>query len=154
MPTATIPAVTVVEADAYFATSPRGPAWAAVAPGQDLALLEAERWLMMLCPNPEAEGCCGDFTTAWTMAVCELALAIHLSPTAIISGRPTGMLAVQSQSLEGLSQSFFAPDQAQTSRYGIKASPVLRAFPWVGDMIGCWITRGKGSSAVIPRYRS
>lgn len=153
MTTATIPAVTTVEADAYFATTLRAPAWAAVAPNQPLALQEATRWLMTLCPDPDADCCCGTFTEAWTAAVSELALAIHTSPTAIISGKPTGMLVVRSQTLGDLSREFFAPGEAPASRYSIRASPVLRAFPWLGDIVGCWLTKG-GGSAILDRVRS
>jgi hypothetical protein len=43
----------------------------------------------------------------------------------------------------------------QTSRYGPRAPLVLRAFPWLGDILGCWLpSYGGGTSGVINRYRS
>jgi hypothetical protein len=158
-----IPVITAAEADAYFLTTPRNTAWVAITPAtmRPLLLTEAERWLRGLCPNPDAEGCCGVFSDAWAAAVSELALAIHQNPTAIIGGAaaagPVG--EVKSQKLGDLSIEFYqsrsgeAPVQA--SRYGPRAPLVLRALPWLGDILGCWLpSYGSGTSGVIARYRS
>lgn len=158
-----IPVVTTAEADAYMATTLRGTAWLAIPPAdRDLLVVEAQRWLAPLCPNPDAEGCCGVFADRWVAAVGELAMALKLSPGAVISGAasaggPAG--EVKRQKLGDLEQEFFQAraNEAviQTSRYGVKAPLVLQAFPWLGDLIGCWLpSYGGGSGGVINRYRS
>ena len=85
-PTATVtatalPVVTVPDATAYFATTPRSAEWAAVIT-QQIWLNEANRWLGALCFD-QAKDCCGrSFDAAYTEAVSELALALSKSPTA------------------------------------------------------------------------
>jgi hypothetical protein len=161
-PIITLPTVSGAMADAYMATTIRDAAWLAIPAGdRGILLQEAQRWLKGLCPNPNAEGCCGDFATQWTEAVSELALALKTSPTAIITGGASAGGAtgeVKRQKLGDLEQEFFQARAGavatQTSRYGPKAPAVLRAFPWLGDIIGCWIKGGSGSGAVIARYRS
>jgi hypothetical protein len=161
MATAAPPLVTVIQADAYFAPGPRAAEWTKLTdPQKDSALTEAQRWMETLCVDPDRTGCCGVFADRWTMAVSEVALALHLSPTAIITGAPAAGGAtgeVKRQKLGDLEIEYFQASAGgavvQTSRYGPKANPLLRAFPWLGDIIGCWITGGTGSS-VIARYRS
>lgn len=158
--TAVLPTVSGAMADAYMATTIRDAAWLAIPAGdRDVLLLEAQRWLKGLCPDPAATGCCGDFATQWTEAASELALALKLSPTAIITGGASAGGAtgeIKRQKLGDLEQEFFQArtGTTTTSRYGPKAPAVLRAFPWLGDILGCWIKGGGGSGSVIARYRS
>lgn len=161
-PTA-IPVVVAPDADAYFLTTMRNAAWLAITPPtRDLLLLEAQRWLNGLCPNPDAEGCCGDFATQWTAAVSELALALNTNPSAVIGGAASSGGAageVKRQKLGDLEQEFFqsraGEAQVQTSRYGVKAPYILQRFPWLGDILHCYLpSYGGGSSGVINRYRS
>jgi hypothetical protein len=153
------PVITAVEADAYMATTMRNAAWLAIpAADRGVLLLEAQRWLNGLCPNPDATGCCGDFATQWAAAVSELALALHLSPTAVISGAAAAGTTgeVKRQKLGDLEVEFFqsTPGKAvkQSSRYGPKAPYILQAFPWLGDLIGCWLPSVGGR--VIPVERN
>jgi hypothetical protein len=154
----TIPVVTEAQADAYFATTPRNDAWLAITPAtlRPLMLTEAERWLRGLCPNPDAVGCCGDFATQWTIAVSELALAIHQSPTAIISGAASAGTVgeVKRVKLGDLEREFFQAREGQvvqSGRYGPKAPLVLQAFPWLGDIIGCWLPSTSGRMIPVER---
>jgi hypothetical protein len=115
-----------------------------------------------LCPNPNAEGCCGVFADQWTAAVSELALALKQNPSAVIGGAAAGGGAtgeVKRQKLGDLEQEFFQARAGeavvQTSRYGPKAPLVLQRFGWLGDLIGCWLpSYGGGSSRIIARVRS
>ena len=172
------------DADDYFVHSFNGQAWMAL-PVQDktIALREATKWLEAgLCwkgekcdstqplawPRVIAEtGCCAsaDCTTlppAIVQATAELALALHLNKTAIISGGAAGGGAtgeVKKQQLGDLSIEFFqaragdAP--VQTSRYGPTAPLVLQRFPWLGDLLGeCYMQVSTGAARIIARVRS
>jgi hypothetical protein len=148
---------TVVAADAYFLTSFNGAAWAALTVGQkDLALKEAYRWLDTLCWKKE--DCCGrDFEQAFLAAAAELALALHTNPTAIIGAPSSGTTGeVKRVKLGDLEQEFFQAREGATStgRVGSKAPLVLQRFPFLYDMLSCWIHGSWGSSGVIARYRS
>ena len=143
---------TVVAADAYFLTSFNGPAWAALTVDQKaLALKEAYRWLDTLCWKQE--DCCGrDFEAAFLAASAELALALHTNPTAIIGAPSSGTTGeVKRQKLDALEIEFFqaAPGQVATSnRLGSKAPLILQRFPWLYDMLSCWIHSNWGNRAI------
>ncbi len=147
-----LPVVTVPDADAYFLTTPRNAEWAAVV-DQQAWLNESQRLLTALCFD-QTKDCCGrDFATSWTEAVSELALALSKDPNAIIGGvtAPTGQ--IKKQQLGDLSQEFFEGG-GSSSRYGPNAPKVLQAFPWLGDILDCWMVGSYGSSRVILRVRS
>ena len=154
-----LPVITTVEADAYFATTPRAAAWAAVTGDPDILLTEAQTWLAALCWD-EATDCCGnDFTAAYTRAVSELALALSTNPTALIgtsaaSGGAVG--PVKRQKLDALEIEYFEPggSSSSSSAPGTTKGPlVLRTFPWLRDIIGCWVKNG-GSNQLVYRVRS
>lgn len=156
----TLPAITTALADAYFALTPRNAAWTAVTDKQ-IQLSEAQKWLGALCFD-QAKDCCGrSFDAAWTEGVSELAFALHQNPTALIGGGVAGGGAtgeVKRQQLGDLSIEYFqarageAP--VQTSRYGPNAPLVLQRFPWLGDILGCWLKVPTGSSRILARVRS
>jgi hypothetical protein len=151
-----VPAVT-----AYFATTPRDPAWKAVpAADQAIYVQEALRWLQALCPEFH-DNCCVAFDDAWLRAVAELALALSANPTVLIGGGataagPTG--EVKRQKLGDLEIEFFqarAGEAVSTgSRYGPKAPLVLQRFPWLGDILGCWLPSYGSGGRIVPRWRS
>jgi hypothetical protein len=157
----TLPTITEVEAAAYFATTPRNAQWLAIsAPDQVIALTEAQTWLGQLCWNPTADCCGNTFDASYTRAVSELALALHSNPTALIStGAATSATGpVKRQKLDALEVEYFDPRGAGSatvadSRYGPKAPLVLPKFPWLGEVIGCWLTH-TGSQSLIRRVRS
>ena len=157
----TLPAITTALADAYFALTPRNALWTAVTDKQ-IQLGEAQKWLGALCFDQRRDCCGRSFDAAWTEAVSELALALHQSPTALIgggavSGGATG--EVKRQQLGDLSVEYFQSRAGeavvQTSRYGPNDPLVLQRFPWLHDVLSCWLpSYGGGNSRVIARVRS
>jgi hypothetical protein len=148
----TLPVVTVAQADAYFLTTPRSAAWAAVA-DQQIQLNEANRWLGALCFD-QTRDCCGRvFADAYTEAISELALALSANATAIIGAAGTGDKIKRAQ-LGSLSVEYSDAGASTTSRYGPRAPYVLQRFPWLGDVLGCWLNVPTGSSRIIARVRS
>lgn len=147
--------IAVSDADAYFLTTPRNADWTAVTDKQ-IQLNESQRWLNGLCYD-ETRDCCGrSFGAAWVEAVSELALALSMNPTAIISGSAaaTGTQgAIKEQALGELKQSFYdvKDGQVSTSKYGPQSPKVLQAFPFVGEIIGCWLNVATGSARIISR---
>ena len=148
----TLPVVTVAQADAYFLTTPRSAAWAAVA-DQQIQLNEANRWLGALCFDQTRSCCNRVFDAAYTEAVSELALALSANATAIIGAASTGGKIKRAQ-LGGLSVEYSEAGASTTSRYGPNAPLVLQRFPWLGDVLGCWLNVPTGSSRIIARVRS
>ena len=148
----TLPAIDNTDATAYFAGTVREAAWAAVT-DSDAQLVEAQRWLGALCWD-ETKDCCGrDFEEAYTSAVCELALALSANATAIIGAASTGGKIKRAQ-LGGLSVEYSEASASATSRYGPRAPYVLQRFPWLGDILGCWLNVATGSSRIVARVRS
>jgi hypothetical protein len=146
-----LPVVTLVEADAYFLNTPRNAAWTAVV-DQQIQLNEANRWLSALCYD-QTKDCCGRvFADAYTEAVSELALALSKDPDALlVSTGSTG--AIKKAQLGGLSVEY-ADSSAAVARYGPQAPFVLQRFPFLGDVLGCWLNVATGSSRIIARVRS
>ena len=155
--------VSVTDADAYFATTPRDAEWTAIVDKQ-IWLNEANRWLGQLCFETTKGTCCGmTFDQAWLAANAELALALSKSPTAII-GAPTAAAtgthgAIKSQKLGDLQQDFYDLKDGQavqtSSRFGPNDAIVLQRFPWIADLLGCFMSLQKTSGTrVIARVRS
>lgn len=170
--------ITELEADEYFALGLAADAWAAV-PVKEGALRSAAAWLNSI---PWAGECCGSANRflAWprqnaecncSTATCdtlppqikaaqaELALQLGTNPGALIGmggSNQSSKGAIQSQTLGGLSQSFYAPTETATVLSG-NAPLVLRTFPWLVDLLGCWADQSKlksGSSRILARVRS
>jgi hypothetical protein len=152
----TLPVIDTVAADAYFSGTVREAAWAAVT-DPDAQLTEANAWLAALCWD-ETKNCCGnDFTAAYTRAVSELALALSGNPTSLIGGVETASTQlVRRQKLGDLEIEYQAPTTGAvvTGRYGPKAPLLLQRFPWLGDILGCWLKTPTGDSRIIARVRS
>ena len=152
------PVVPIADADAYFATTPRDAEWTAVTDKQ-IWLNESYRWLAQLCMD-DTRQCCGmSFADAWTVANSELALALSKSPGAIIGGPSAGGTtgAIKEQKLGDLMQSFYdvKDGSVSASRFGPNDPLVLQRFPWIYDIIGCYLNVTKSSGTrVIARVRS
>lgn len=108
-----------------------------------------------------AAGTCGaaDCTTLppdVVSAVCQLALSLQISKAALVpalggssvtnSTATQGTGPVKRQKLGDLEQEFFAPGGNATSSSGVTAAhpsavipTVLRQFPWLGDLLRCWM---------------
>ena len=150
----TAPVVTVPDATAYFATTPRSAEWTAVTT-QQTWLDESQRYLKQICVDEKAD-CCGmTFAEAWTATVSEVALALSKDPSAVIGGGAviSTQGAIKSQKLGDLQQDFYdvKSGQESTSKYGPNAPIILRKFPWISDLFGCYMTGSYGSSRVISR---
>lgn len=153
----TLPTITPAIADAYFLTTPRNADWGAATDHQ-IWLNEANRWLGALCFD-QAKDCCGrSFDAAYTEAVSELALALSKSPAALVGGGAASSSAgaVKRNQLGDLVQEFYDVKDAGTAatKYGPSAPLVLQRFPFLGDIIGCWLNVATGSSRIIARVRS
>jgi len=154
----TLPTITPAMADAYFLTTPRNADWNAATDHQ-IWLNEANRWLGALCFD-QGKDCCGrSFDAAYTEAISELALALSKSPTALVgggasSGGASG--AVKRNQLGDLVQEFYdvKDGAATTTKYGPNSPLVLQRFPFLGDVIGCWLNVSTGGSRIIARVRS
>ena len=136
-----LPTVTVTDADVYFSSTPRDGAWQATT-DKDIWVDEATTWLAALCWDDKATCCGNDFNDAYIRAVSELALALSQNPTALIGGAATASTgAIKRQKLDVLEVEYF--DTASSSAGASKVFPatgptVLRVFPWLRDIIGCW----------------
>jgi hypothetical protein len=151
-----LPVVTLAEADAYFLNTPRNAEWVALT-DQQIWLNEAQRLLGALCFDEKADCCGRTFATAWTEAISELALALSANPTAIIGGPGSApSQLVKRQKLGDLELEYQAPTAGTVtaSRYGANAPLVLQRFPWLGDVLSCWLNVPTGSSRIIARVRS
>ena len=155
--TTTLPVVTVPDATAYFATTPRSAEWVALTT-QQIWLDESQRYLKQLCVDQDAD-CCGmTFAEAWTATASEAALALSKDPSSVIGGGAVTSTqgAIKSQKLGDLQQDFYDTKSGQetTAKYGKNAPIILRKFPWIGDLLGCYMTQSYGSSRIIARVRS
>ena len=153
----TLPIVTPALSDAYFATTPREADWGAVT-NKQAWLNEANRWLGALCFDQKKDCCGRSFDAAYTEAISELALALSKNPTALVD--PTAYYsstgAIKRNQLGDLAQEFYdiKGASASTSKYDISAPLVLQRFPWLGDVVGCWLGTATGRSRIIARVRS
>jgi hypothetical protein len=154
--TTALPTVDIAAADAYFATTSRDALWQAIT-DKDIWLNEAKGWLGQLCYDTTKDCCGNDFNAAYTRAVSELALALQQSPAAIVSaaGSSPSQL-VRRQKLGDLEVEYQAPTAgtAVGNRYGPNAPLVLQRFPWLGDVLSCWLKTPTGSARIIARVRS
>jgi hypothetical protein len=152
-----LPTVTVTDADVYFSSTPRDGAWQATT-DKDIWVDEATTWLAALCWDDKATCCGNDFNDAYIRAVSELALALSLNPTALIGGgvASTGTTgAVKRQKLGDLEVEYFPVGSGgSSSTPGTTKGPlVLRTFPWLRDIIGCWVLNS-GANQLAYRVRS
>ena len=143
--------------DVYFLTTPRAADWVAV-PDQQPSLNEAYKWLAQLCVD-QTKQCCGmSFDDAWVAANGELALALSQNPNAIIGGgvqQNTG--GTKRQKLGDLEIEFFQASNSSpdTIKYGVNDPLVLQRFPWLGELLSCYLVSVKTSGTrVIARVRS
>ena len=156
----TLPLITTAMADTYFATTPRDAQWRAISGAeQAISLTEAQTWLGQLCWD-QAATCCGNtFDASYTRAVSELALALHGNPTALIgTGAATSATGpVKRQKLGDLEVEYFdsrgSGSTATATAPTAKGTLVLQRFPWLRDILQCWLIN-TGSSNLIRRVRS
>jgi hypothetical protein len=169
--------IDVTDADVYFSNSFNATVWAAIPPAaQAVALAEATRWLDTLCWKGEkcdpaqamawprkipASGCCTAATCAITppaviQATSELALALYQNQTAIVGGAAStsSIGAIKRQKLGDLEVEYhpLSSGSATTTSLPPSAPLVLRTFPWLKDLLGCYANFGANS--LMLRVRS
>ncbi len=153
--------IAVAEADTYMATTLKATDWAALTTAQKgQALNEAQAALRTLRWCTDEATCCGrDLIAGYTAAASELALVLFNNSTAVFgaaSQLPTPV--VKRQKLGDLEQEFFSPKETRSpqvlpndARVGRYSPTVLRLYPWLLDLIGCWVSRNNES--MVPLFR-
>ena len=169
--------VTLAEADAYFSGTASGKdgdnhnnAY------KEAALIQATQWLDLL---GWAGKCCGSaqrlqwpregVTCMCRDAVCteipfqvkqatyELAFKLVHNPDSItggVKGPTVQQGAVKRQQLGDLSIEFFEFKDGEGSKISVTGPVVLQSFPFLVDMLGCWLAGSYGSSRILARVRS
>ncbi len=175
--------ISIAEADAVYADSLNNAGWTALTTEQkqqalmaSTTALEGLNYTGVRCtPStndatkpqalqwPRSNGECKGITCTCAaiplpvqQACAFLALNLFNDPNAIIPGVPTPMPqrgAVQKQKLGDLEQSFFAPSDVGT-KIGVSAPIVLQKFPYLVDLMACWLSGNYGQSAIIERVRA
>ena len=153
--------ITTADADAYMATTLKASTWAALTTEQKgQALKSAQDSLRTLKWCTDETTCCGkELIPSYTAAATELALVLFNDNTAVLGAadqlpRPV----VSREKLGDLEQWFFSPISTRSPRVlpsdrrvGSYAPTVLRLYPWLLDLIGCWIDRQDESLVPIAR---
>jgi hypothetical protein len=155
--------IDVDDADDYMETTLKADAWAALTETQKgQALKSAQDALRTLRWCTDEETCCGkELEPSYTAAASELALVLFQNNTAVFGAAnqlPTPV--VKRQKLGDLEQEFFAPGTVAGSpvqalprdgRVGRYSPTVLRLYPWLLDLIGCWVDRQMNSRVPLLR---
>jgi hypothetical protein len=153
--------ITAADADTYMATTLKASTWAALTTEQKgQALKSAQDSLRTLKWCTDETTCCGkELIPSYTAAATELALVLFNDNTAVLGAadqlpRPV----VSREKLGDLEQWFFSPISTRSPRVlpsdrrvGSYAPTVLRLYPWLLDLIGCWIDRQDESLVSIAR---
>lgn len=143
--------IAVEDADAYMSATLKADAWAALDNTQKAqALQSAQDALRTLRWCTDETTCCGkELVPSYTAAASELALVLFSNTTGVL-GAATQLPSspVRRQRLGDLEQEFFSPATAWMQRVlpidgrvGRYSPTVLRQYPWLLDLIGCWIDR-------------
>ena len=175
MPIAALtPPLTALEVDGYFLASQNAAAWALLTgPEKTLAVALSTQWLETLEWNgekadplqlgklPRVGVTCNGITATATalpstvgMAFCELALAIHRNGGALIAPEAADGVSglTKQERIEGaLTVEYFAPTVRLSSGAKETDPALIRAFPWLRDMLACWVDFG--DNRMIRRYR-
>jgi hypothetical protein len=173
--------ITVAEADAIFASSFQASDWDGYTEAdKEIALkvstvnLEYLQWNGTRCsPSTDDAGLpqalawprndyecrglvatCASIPVPIKQACAYLALDIAKDPGSISGGGTSGTQGpIKMQQLGSLKQEFFEPGGSDT-----KVSPgaplVLQKYPYLVDVLGCWLETSTSSSRVILRVRS
>lgn len=147
--------ILVADADAYMASTLKGAEWAALTNDQKTqALKSSQDALRTLRWCTDEETCCGrELEPNYAAAATELALVLFNNADAVF-GAPDQLPTpvVSKEKLGDLEQWFFSPISIRNprvlpndGRVGRYSPTVLRLYPWLLDLIGCWIDRqGEG----------
>ena len=103
------------------------------------------------------EAVCTEIPLQVMQATYELAFKLVHNPDAITGGvkGPTVQTgAVKRQKLGDLEQEFFEFKNGQGSKVSVSGPVVLQSFPFLVDVLGCWLAGNYGSSKILARVRS
>ncbi len=122
----------------------------------DANLQQALQWPRngYMCKGIQAT--CGSIPRQVEQACAYLALNLYNDPNAIIPGVPTPTPqrgAVQKQKLGDLEQSFYSPAVVGT-KISVSAPIVLQRWPFLVDLLSCWISGSYSQSAIVERVRA
>lgn len=151
--------IEAAQADAYMATTLKAGAWAALTAAQKAqALKSAQDSLRTLRWCTDETTCCGrELAASYTAAASELALVLFNDNVAVFGAAnqlPTPV--VSKEKMGPFEQWFFSPVETarvlpRDKRVGSRSPTVLRLYPWLLDLIGCWIDHR--SDSIIPVLR-
>jgi hypothetical protein len=168
--------VTLAEADAYFDAGADNQEWNNHQDGyKEAALIQATRWLNYLsfagdiCGDTQAlqwpreevtcmgkEATCTMIPLQVKQATYELAFKFVHDPDVINGGTtsPSPQVgAIKKQKLGDLEQELYEYKQGR-SKIAASGPAVLQKFPWLVDILGCWLATSYGEGRVILRVRS
>lgn len=165
-------------ATAYAANQPWGDTWAGLTQAQqEIALIGATKWMETLpyagtrCSATQAlawprsgascdgvPATCDIIPIKVRQAEVELAYMLSQSPDAI-TGPPGGGGAasgtyVKRNKLGDLEQEFAEYSSADSSCDNCGDPALISRYPWLEDMLGCWLGATFGSSKILLRVRS
>lgn len=143
-----------------MAATLKASAWAALTSTQKgQALKSAQDALRTLRWCTDNTTCCGNELVAnYTAAASELALVLFNNSTAVLGAPnqlPTPVL--RRQKFAVMEEEYFGPGTIaaqvlpRDKRVGSYSPTVLRLYPWLLDLIGCWVDRQ--NQTVIPVLR-
>lgn len=143
--------IEVADADTYMAATLKAGDWSALTSGEKaLALQSAQDALRTLKWCTDEPTCCGkELASSYTAAAAELALVLFNNRTAVF-GAPDQLPTpvVSREKLGDLEQWYFSPISTRNprvlpndARVGRYSPTVLRLYPWLLDLIGCWVDR-------------
>ena len=166
--------VTLAEADAYFAGDARHQDWNNHSDAfKESALIQSTQWLDYLgwagkcCTSTQAlqwpredvtcmcrDAVCTEIPLQVKQSTYELAFKLVHNPDALTGGvrGPTVQTgAVKRNKLGDLEQEFFEFKDGEGSKIPVSGPVVLQSFPWLVDMLGCWLAGSYGASRVLSR---
>ena len=151
--------IVVADVDTYMAATLKADSWAALTATQKgQALKSAQDALRTLRWCTDEATCCGKTLTAsYIAAASELALVLFNDSTAVLgAANQLPVPTVKREKFDVFEQEYFDPSiiakvLPRDKRVGSNSPTVLRLYPWLIDLIGCWIDRQ--SQTLIPMFR-
>jgi hypothetical protein len=152
--------IVTADADAYMAATLKAADWAALTSTQKgQALKSAQDALRTLRWCTDETTCCGkELDASYTAAASELALVLFSNSRAVLGAAnqlPTPV--VKRQKFAVFEEEFFDPGAVvaqvlpRDRRVGSHSPTVLRLYPWLLDLIGCWVSHQ--NQTLIPMFR-
>jgi hypothetical protein len=151
--------IVVADVDTYMAGTLKADGWAALTATQKgQALKSAQDALRTLRWCTDEATCCGKALTAsYIAAASELALVLFNDSTAVFgAANQLPAQTVKHEKFDVFEQEYFDPSVIakvlpRDKRVGSNSPTVLRLYPWLIDLIGCWVDRQ--NQTIIPMFR-